>query len=247
MKKTIYIPKGETVQYERLYAERVIVDGCLRVEKGLDAKVIGGKGSIHAGKVSAKTIRIGYLDACSVMCKRLLASRVDTPELFASESVTVSCVLSACLVETPKLTVALCEVEELKAQDMVTVPARRWSVFGILFVTTLQAIVAAISAKLGKGEVMDADYTPVEEPVEEDPSTTTAHAGRESGPEPASSSAPVSASMTAGLVDEELNRIVNLFTLLRENGYTLRVIPGTPEANAPVFDAEQGRIIRPAA
>jgi hypothetical protein len=48
-------------------------------------------------------------------------------------------------------------------------------------------------------------------------------------------------------VDEELNRFINTFQLLRESGYTLKVIPGTPEENAPVFDFENQRIIRPAA
>ena len=48
-------------------------------------------------------------------------------------------------------------------------------------------------------------------------------------------------------VDEELNRIVGIFKLAREQGYTLKLIPGTPEENAPVFDFENERIIRPAA
>ncbi len=48
-------------------------------------------------------------------------------------------------------------------------------------------------------------------------------------------------------VDEELNRIVGTFMLLRDQGYTLRVIPKTPEENAPVFDFETETIIRPAA
>lgn len=30
-------------------------------------------------------------------------------------------------------------------------------------------------------------------------------------------------------------------------GYTLKLIPGTPEENAPVFDFENERILRPAA
>lgn len=166
MKSTIYIPKGETVQYDRLYAERVIVDGCLRVDHGLDAKVISGKGSIHAGKVSASTIRIGYLDACSIMCKRLFAQRVDTPELFASKFAVVSGVLSACLVQTPKLTVALSEVSELKVPDVSIVPTKQRGIFGILLLTTLLAIVTAISAKLRKDEVMDAEYEVADTAVE---------------------------------------------------------------------------------
>lgn len=236
--KTIYVPKGETIHYDSLYADRIVVDGCLRVDHSLDARTIGGKGNIHAGKVSANTIRIGYLDACSVMCKRLLASRVDSPEVFASERMVVSCVLSACLVETPKLTVSLCEVEELKVKDLIAMPAKRRSIFGILFISTFRAIVAAILDKLSKGEAMDADYR--QEEVGEEDVGPEAQATEETGP--AAEPAP-----EEEVVDEELNRLVNLFKLLREKGYTLRVVPGTPEENAPVFDFEHGRIVRPAA
>ena len=47
--------------------------------------------------------------------------------------------------------------------------------------------------------------------------------------------------------DEELNRIVGLFKLSREAGYTLRLIPGTPEENAPVFDFAAEAIVQKAA
>lgn len=233
--KSIYIPKGETVRYESLYADRIVVDGCLRVEHGLDAKIISGKGIIHAGKVTCNTIRIGTLDACSVMCKRLLAERADAPEIFASESVTVSCVLSACMVGTPKLTVAICEVEELKAKDVIKVPAKRWNLFGILLYTTLQSLWFALRAAMTKGEAIDADYEPVQS------------VGEETAEQPEKASPIQETDEAAEPVDEELNRMINLFKLAREQGYTLRLIPGTPEENAPVFDFEQERIIRPAA
>lgn len=233
--KTIYIPKGETVRHESLYADRIVVDGCLQVEHGLDAKVISGKGIIHAGKVTANIIRISTLDACTVMCKRLLADRVDAPEVFASESVTVSCVLFSCLVKTPKLTAAVCDVEELEATDVVKVPAKRRSLFGILLYTTLQSLWLALQAAMTRGEAIDADYEPVQ-PAEE-----------ESTEQPEETTPVQDADGTAEPVDEELNRMINLFKLAREQGYTLRLIPGTPEENAPVFDFDQERIIRPAA
>ena len=47
--------------------------------------------------------------------------------------------------------------------------------------------------------------------------------------------------------DFELQRIICTFKLLRKQGYTLRIIPGTPEENAPVYDFEKDEIIRPAA
>ena len=233
--KTIYIPKGGTVRYESLYADRIVVDGCLRVEHGLDAKIISGKGIIHAGKVTGNTIRTGTLDACCVMCKRLLAERVDAPEVFASESVTVSCVLSACMVETPKLTVAVYEVEELKVKELVKVSAKRWSLFGILLYTTLQSLWFALQAAMTRGEAIDADYAPVQ-PAEKD-----------AAEQPEEAAPAQKAHKVAEPVDEELNRVINLFKLAREQGYTLRLIPGTPEENAPKFDFEQERIIRPAA
>ena len=43
------------------------------------------------------------------------------------------------------------------------------------------------------------------------------------------------------------NRIVGMFKLARESGYTLKLIPGTPEENAPVFDVKTEKIIKPAA
>ena len=49
------------------------------------------------------------------------------------------------------------------------------------------------------------------------------------------------------VVDEELNRIIGLFKLSRDQGYTLKLVPGTPEENAPVFDFASERIIHPAA
>ena len=48
-------------------------------------------------------------------------------------------------------------------------------------------------------------------------------------------------------VDEELNRFIGMFKLAREFGYTLKIIPGTPEENAPVFGTGSGTDIRPAA
>ena len=48
-------------------------------------------------------------------------------------------------------------------------------------------------------------------------------------------------------VDEELNRFIGMFKLARKSGYTLKLIPGTPEENAPVFDVTTRNIIRPAA
>ena len=56
--KTIYIPKGETVHYESLSTDHLIVEGTLEVTYGVVAKQIDGDGVIHAGTVEADIIRI---------------------------------------------------------------------------------------------------------------------------------------------------------------------------------------------
>ena len=60
--KTIYIPKGETVHYESLSTDHLIVEGTLEVTYGVVAKQIDGDGVIHAGTVEADIIRIRCIE-----------------------------------------------------------------------------------------------------------------------------------------------------------------------------------------
>lgn len=213
--KTVYIPKGETVSYETLETDRLVVKGCLKVAYGIKAKTISGSGMISAGTVSADDIRVDDLEAASVTCQRLIAKRVQTPELFAFESAAVSCFLSSAYVATGRLTVALSEVDEIKADEVIHLKPRKRSLFRLLLASALRSFWTSLTAHPQKAEVMDADF----EPVKKDEEST----------------------------DEELNRIVGMFKLARDSGYTLKLIPGTPEKNAPVFNKETGKIIRPAA
>lgn len=117
--KTIYIPKGETIRYESLATEHLVVHGCLQVTCGITAKTITGYGTVYAGTVNADVIRVDDMDAGSIVCKRLLAKRVQSPEVFASESAAVSCFLSSAYVETGKLTVTLSEIDTVNAAEII--------------------------------------------------------------------------------------------------------------------------------
>ena len=238
--KTVYIPKGKTVHYESLSTEHLVVMGCLNVDYGIKAKTISGSGVIHAGTVGADTIRIDDVEAASVVCKRLIAKRAQAPELFASESAAVSCFLSAAYVETGKLTVAISEVDEVAAQEVIHLPGRKRTLFGTLLCSMLRSFWTRLTMRRGAGEVMDADYTSVQE-VQTDCETPKVNM-----PEEASAVQGDEAPRQEP-VDEELNRFIAMFKLMRESGYTLKIIPGAPEENAPVFDFEAGKIIRPAA
>ncbi len=213
--KTVYIPKGETVRYETLETDRLVVKGCLKVTYGIKARTISGGGMITAGTVSADDIRVDDLEAASVTCQRLIAKRVQTPELFAFESAAVSCFLSSAFVATGKLTVALSEIDEVKADEVIHLKPKKRSLFRLLLASALRSFWTSLTARPVKREVMDADFEPVKK--DEEP------------------------------VDEEPNRFIGMFKLARESGYTLKIIPGTPEENAPVFGTGSGTDIRPAA
>lgn len=242
--KTVYIPKGESVHYESLVTEHLVVHGHLHVTYGIKAKTISGKGVINAGTVEADTVRVDDVEAASVICKRLLAKRVQAPEVFASESAAVSCFLSAAYVETGKLTVAISEIDVVEAQEVVNLKPKKRSLFGTLLASVLCSFWTALTVEDAKAEVMDADFTPVqEEAAEAVQDETTVEQ-----PVPVQE-VPVENATEPEMevVDEELNRIIGLFKLSREQGYTLKLIPGTPEENAPVFDFGTERIIQRAA
>lgn len=247
--KTIYIPKGETVRYDTLVTEHLIVKGFLQVTGDLKAKTISGSGVISAGSVSADRISIGELEAAAVISKRLIAKKVMAPEVFASESAAVSCFFSASYVETGKLTVSISEINDVKADEVVHLTSKKRSLFGTLLASVLRSFWTALTSPKMRGQVLDAEYVPAaaaEEDAEQVPAETTEVAVQQ-----VDAAAPggevVQMSEQEEETDLELKRIVAIFNLLREEGYTLKIVPGTPEENAPVFDFPTERIIRPAA
>ena len=215
--KTIYIPKGETVSYENLATDRIVVKGCLKVLDGIKAKSISGNGTIYAGSVSADNIRVDDLETASVTCKRLIAKRVQTPQLIASESAAVSCYLAASYVETGKLTVAASEICEAKAEEIIHLTPKKRTLFGLLLVSALRSLWTRLTVPAAQNPV-DAAWQPAAEKPEEKPAEGLREAK-----------------------DPELARMIAMFNLLRESGYTLKILPGTPEENAPAFDFTHGK------
>ncbi len=247
--KTIYIPKGETVQYEVLSADRLVVRGCLRVAGDIRARSICGDGIIHAGSVHADVIRADEVESAEVVCRRLIAKRVQTPTLIASDWAVVSCFLSASYVETGKLTVAASEIDQMKAGEVINLSPKKRGMLRTLLAAWLHAFWGTLTApkakreRTRKGKRVKASQKKQEEldaAVRAEIAKTVREimeqerAGRDSA-------APSEED------DFELKRLVSMFKLLREKGYTLRILPGTPEENAPVFDPETETILRPAA
>lgn len=157
--KTVYIPKGETVAYENLTTEHLVVDGYLKVACDLKAKTISG-GFIEAGQVSADDIRTDDLECASVACTRLIAKRVETSELFASESAAVSCLLSADYVKAGRLFVGLSDIDEVRVNEIINLQQKKRSLFRFLLASSLRSWWLRLTTPAE--EVADTDYEPAE-------------------------------------------------------------------------------------
>lgn len=228
MMKTVYIPKGKSVRYECLEAEHLVVNGSLKVARAIRVRHISGKGSIEAKHVSADTICIHDLDAVDVICEKLIAKRVWTSGLTVSQNAVVSCSLTANYVKAAKLTVALSDVADMLAKEVINLPVKKRGMLGTLLVSALRSLWLSLTVRAERSIPVDAEYTQVNEETEAVPPD----AERRTPEQPD---------------DFELQRLIAQFKLARESGYTLRLIPGTPEENAPVFEYKKQESVPPAA
>ncbi len=161
--KTVYISKGETVSYENLTTECLVVEGCLKVSCDLKAKTIGGSGFIEASRVSADDVRVDDLESVRVVCRRLIAKRVETSELFASESAAVSCLLSADYVKAGQLFVGLSDIDEVEADEIINLRQKKRSLFRFLLASSLRSWWTRLTVP-HDDDVVDAEYE-VREPT----------------------------------------------------------------------------------
>lgn len=156
--KTVYIPKGTEVSHLNLITERLVVDGSLTVSGVLRARTIGGRGFVEAGSISADSIQVDELKTTDITCRRLCAKRVEASQIFASERVDVSCFLGADRVVTPRLAVALSDIDEVTADEAVHLPPKKRGLFRFWLASCLRAWWVRFTAPR---TVIDADYEPV--------------------------------------------------------------------------------------
>ena len=223
--KTVYIPAGATYNYETLVTDDVIVHGHLHVTNGLKAKHISGRGFITAGEVSVDIVDVTELECGTVICRRLLAQRVSCNEAMISESAAVSRFFSANYVKAPSLTVAVSEIGEVDADEIVHLtPKPRGMILTLLF-SKLRTFWLRLTASRPQGR-FEKPRTESEEPSDtpEDAETKAniAKIVQEVLAQQAAEKA-ACASNTDDADDFELQRMIGTFKLLRDKGYTAKV------------------------
>ena len=131
--KTLYVPKGETFEYERLYVPNVIVDGVLIVHHYMYISKIMGKGFIKAEKMVCDELL-----ADSVEAKEIVAGCVTVRKLFADK-----CTVNGKIVVTDY---AACQnmkalefvgtfedIDRLEAGSIIHVKRRQRGILSMLF------------------------------------------------------------------------------------------------------------------
>ena len=216
--KDIYIPKGKTLRYESLACRNIVNDGTLVVEKGIQARRISGKGIVNAGSLSCRDLSAMDIEAGAITTRTLAAERVCAAEVKASGPMAVSCCLEAAYVETPSLTVAVCQVEHLRAGTIVYLAAKRRGILMAL----LAGFVRRLWMTLKRRIPVDADY----EPVRDEP---------EPEMEPERGDTPSGDPNTELLEDFEFKRLAAIYRLLKPYGFTVRLVSLKEQAKGAAF------------
>ena len=252
--KTLYIPKGESRTYESLAIDRVVVHGSLDVANGIRAKRVTGHGYVTAGTISADVISVDEVETARVTCKRVMAKRVYAAEVYASDSVVVSCSLTAAYVETGKLTTALSEIDEVRADEVVNLRPRWRGMLLTLLASALLSLWLSLTTpreKKAKKQKNEKTVAKAEELKTETPKAADEPAAEADNEKREQVIKTVNEIMSENNIptdngDTELKAVVSAFLLLREQGYQLRVLPAQAE-NTPVFGFEQAEPLQPAA
>ena len=249
--KTTFIAEGESRSYESLVTDNLIVKGYLNVVNDIKARHISGHGIITAGAVSADVITADMVETSTIVCKRLMAKRVYASQIYATDCAVVSGYLNSAYVETGKLTTTQCQVDEVNADEVVHLRPNRHGMIFTLLLSALRSLWLSLTApRAPESDAESGSDQDVREPMEA--SDWTATEEKDLHKEIAEIVREILTEQKAAEnedadEDEELMRFISIFKLLRGQRYTLRIIPGTPEENAPFYDAETEEFIRPAA
>lgn len=251
--KKLYIPKGETRHYESVESGHIVVDGCLKVDGAIKARHISGRGVIQAGAVSARTVTVMDVEAAHIVAETLTAERVCAVEVHISGAAAVSCRLEAQLVEAGKLTVAGCEIGELRCDDVVNLPTKHRSLLGTLLASFFRSLWCAWFCRApedGKEQVMDAAWAPVDgkQPKQAQPSETpdtSAQAETAQVATATESGTPMFGPSYQDLEDDfEFKRLAAMYRFNKGNGYYVRLFPIDQDVEQSPFP---GEAVHPAA
>ena len=213
----LYIPRGKTLRYPSLACRRIINQGVLIVENGLQTGQIAGHGIVHAGSISAGHITAMEIEAGCVTADTLAAERICAAEVRVRSHLLASCYLEAEYVEAQKVTAAGFQVRELRTRQLCFLD-RHKGLFWAMISGLLQSALALLCWKAPQ----KADAVP---PQHDGAVSTQPAAGQKHDLEG----------------DFEFLRLKAMYKALRcqGQGYTLRIVPLPTAPDGPAAPAAQ--------
>lgn len=213
--KKLFVPRGESVAYQSIHTDKLVVKGYLEVDDDVRARHISGNGIIVAGSISADTLFMDEVEAGVVTADKIVAHRMTAPDC-RGKVIMVTGYLGAERVKAGKLTVGLSDIREVEADEVVNLSGKRHSLLGALVLSWLRCKWMELCRRREKKEPQGSDGAVASE--ETSPS--------ESGIVDLSPTTDLAASWDPRDADDfEFLRLKGLYSLLKDRGFALRLIP----------------------
>lgn len=143
--KKVYIPAGETVCYDELHTNILIVKGKLKVQGKLTAKSIQGKGVIEACEIICDTADVDTATANIFTAQKIAAKKLFITECRAAV-IAVTDFIEARTVCAGKLTMSLSSISICKADEIIVLPQKKRGLLGMLWASWWRSLWMAKSS-----------------------------------------------------------------------------------------------------
>jgi len=161
--KTLFIEKGMVTEQQDIYAERIVVNGTLKVSGKLQGKQICGKGTIDAGFIIADEISCPIIHADEIVAGAIVADKILARKITAHSDIYAKTYLGADSVSATKITAANTGITAMVVDEFISLKPKNYSILQMIFSSWLHSTIN--SSKNEKADD-DEDYIEVDADVE---------------------------------------------------------------------------------
>lgn len=206
--KKVFIPAGQTVSYNTLNTDSVIVHGILCVSGKLIAKEIIGRGNVEADEIICDNLCVSCATANDMTARKIIAEKLFVQrECRASVQIAVRDYFSAEYVSTGTLTVSLSEIGSCDVDNVIVV-RQRGNLLGLLWASWWRGLYLNLFHR-GKAKNHEVEESATSEPILAEMPIPATEGCMDESPN-----------------DDTINLMITVLTNLKDRGY--RVVRETP-------------------
>jgi len=155
--KTLFIEKGMVTEQQDIYAERIVVNGTLKVSGKLQGKYICGKGTIDAGFIIADEISCPIIHADEIVAGAIVADKILARKITAHGDIYTKTYLGADSVSAAKITAAHTNITAMVVDEFISLKSKKRNILQMIFSSWLHS-----TRNRSKDEKTDADEDYIE-------------------------------------------------------------------------------------